>query len=592
MRMSNRRFSIKMGIRVSLLVVFLLIATIIASYYGGILSYSKESLDKSHVELTALINRQLDSLLTLSDSAIKRAIYSAGVQGVVFAEHPLEYLKNRPSAMSFLDNMVYNNVLIRDIYLSCEGGYSLFYVTEWDTRRHYAQLIREELAAGKHLPHFFTSIHDGVSGGQPVTEFLYYTPVYNARMALMSGMRLAHCIAVCDMTAFVRILSTGLYEDETIALIYDGEIIASNRTITPAQATALKKPEMPGTFSGTVTIDSVRYLEDSLLLPDIDAWSVVYLVPEESVLGSIIFVRNISIAVLFVSLITLTTCLELFMRAIYTQVGALSKGIQAVQLGDTTCVALPNLVELMPLATHFNTTVAALLDAQEKENQMTHALYQSIIERQQATINAYRYQITPHFLYNVMETMRSMAHSYGVDTLERLIRATSTFLRYTLRESACVKLEKELEFVSGYFDIMDIRFPGCYALRMGATKEALACDILTTALQPLVENCIAHAVRPTRSQLLIAIQASATWAQGKKYLTIKVADNGRGIQADALEALLEYMRRRNTDDTQIHIGLNNVYHRLLLYFGSDFSMDIRTKLDHYTVVTINIPQAT
>jgi two-component system sensor histidine kinase YesM len=252
---------------------------------------------------------------------------------------------------------------------------------------------------------------------------------------------------------------------------------------------------------------------------------------------------------------------------------------------------MTNLVELMPVVTDFNETLTAIKKSQEKEKNMTYELYRAVIARQAAAITSYKYQITPHFLFNIMETMRSMAHSSETKELERLIVSTSAFLRYILRENASVALEKELEFIKVYFNIMEIRYPNRFRLRIDVSDAARGGEILATVLQPLIENCFNHAVSPKKKTLLVCVNAEMLRdGDGDDYLRVRVTDNGNGIQDDSMEMLQKYMRRENMGDTQNHTGLNNIYHRMLLYFGGGFDMGVRTKPGHYTRIELKIPQ--
>ena len=590
--MSKIRISISAVMRFSILFVVLMIFIVTFVYYSGIYQYSMQQLNNSHIKLTDMINRQLDILLTSSDDAVKRVLYAAGVQSLMFTNNPIEFLQNRPSALSFLDNAINTNALIKDIYIYCEDGYEFYASAEWQTRKRYADIIYNEVIAPNNIkPHFITSSY--IKKGNidsTVTELFYYIPMYNARLAHIPEYRLAHCIVACDVDALINMLSTGFYDHETIALMYGAEIITNNNEMADEFKDVINNINFSDVFSGTISFDNENYMYNRLLLTSLGKWSVVYLVPVESVLGHFYYLRNISILVILLSLVTLTAFQELIIRTIYSHVRALSDDIKDVRRGEKMNVGIPYLLELKPVADGFNDTVNAMRSSQEREKNVAHELYGSLIARQMATINAYKFQIQPHFLFNIMETMRSMAHSYNNNDLERLISSTSSYLRYTLRENMSVTLEKELEFIKIYFDIMETRFPGRYHLMIKTTEESLICEILAAVLQPLIENCMTHAFNSRHNRLIIFIKTSIVYEDNTKFLLVKIVDNGNGISDETMKNLEIYMRRENVVDPQIHIGLNNVYHRMLLYFGDRFNLNVRTKYGYYTSVEMKIPQ--
>jgi sensor histidine kinase YesM len=591
--MRRRPFSIKNAIRFSLVAVFIVIFATVSIYYFGVYRYSRVQLNNSHVKLAATINRELESMLSLSDAAAKRVLYSASVQALVFSRSPIEYIRNRQSAMSFLENAAQGNALIRDIYIYCEDGNALFYATGWNSRKWYAQLISDEVIAGGDLtPRFITTAYyDRDADNKLVTKLLYYVPMYNVRTPHTPEGRLAHAVVVCDVSAFLSMISTDLYAREMIALLYGAELISSNRASAAEYTRAVVSGDAPLSPSGTVTIGGEDFLYERLALQALGEWSVAYLVPEESLIEHIIYIRNISIPVLVLSLIAIAAFMESIIRTIFKQINILSGCILDVRKGSKAQVEITNLAELMPVVTEFNETIAAIKKSQEKEISLNHELYRAVIARQAAAITSYKYQITPHFLFNIMETMRSMAHSNDTNELERLIVSTSAFLRYILRENTSVALEKELEFIKVYFNIMEIRYPNRFRLRIDASDAARGGEILTTVLQPLIENCFNHALSPKKKTLLVCVKAEMLReGDGDDYLRVSVTDNGSGIQDGTMEMLRKYMRRENMGDAQIHTGLNNIYHRMLLYFGSGFDMDVRTKAGRYTRIELKIPQ--
>lgn len=115
----------------------------------------------------------------------------------------------------------------------------------------------------------------------------------------------------------------------------------------------------------------------------------------------------------------------------------------------------------------------------------------------QAELMAYRSQINPHFLFNTLDCISGMARYYEVAELEKLVTALTGCSQYTLRTPDVVCLEQEIQHVRNYMDVMELRMPGTYTLRLNVQAEAMQCKVLSLMLQPLVENAIMHGLPPS-----------------------------------------------------------------------------------------------
>ena len=219
---------------------------------------------------------------------------------------------------------------------------------------------------------------------------------------------------------------------------------------------------------------------------------------------------------------------------------------------------------------------------------MSHTLYQTTLAQKQAQLNAYKNQISPHFLFNTLESMRSMAHHYQVPILENMLTSLASLFRYSLRSNLVVSLREELNHVQYYFNVMDMRTPQRYELRVEVSSEALRHPLLSMVLQPLVENSITHGFRRKRKPCILLLQGQVNEENGMLCLT--VVDNGTGIPMEKLQELEQRCFQEEEALHNDHIGLENVLHRLRLFYGDDFRFSLRSKEGHYTAVTLYIPK--
>lgn len=188
-------------------------------------------------------------------------------------------------------------------------------------------------------------------------------------------------------------------------------------------------------------------------------------------------------------------------------------------------------------------------------------------------------QIKPHFLYNALDAIANVCEEDGEKASE-LIIDLSIYLRSSLEFNSInkmVRLEKELEFVSTYFNIEQARFGS----KIGLLKEmeiSLDYQIPAFILQPLVENAVRHGISKRQSGGRVILRGK----QLLERVRIEIEDDGVGIEAEKLEHLLEH------DNKDQGVGLQNIHHRLLSLYGK--GLEIKSEEGVGTCVIIEIPK--
>lgn len=113
--------------------------------------------------------------------------------------------------------------------------------------------------------------------------------------------------------------------------------------------------------------------------------------------------------------------------------------------------------------------------------------------------------------------------------------------------------------------------------------EDAALDFLVPKLilQPLVENAVIHGIEPLKRGGMIVMKA---WMEAKTLL-IRVADNGKGMNQQELEALEEKIAGRRDSG---NIGMRNIQRRIELTFGQERAMEIQSTQGKGTVITLRM----
>lgn len=169
------------------------------------------------------------------------------------------------------------------------------------------------------------------------------------------------------------------------------------------------------------------------------------------------------------------------------------------------------------------------------------------LERNQVEhqLNALKSQISPHFLFNGLNTASSLIHK-DERKASAFIRKLAQMYDHVLR-SYSVKLttiEKELELVSSYNFLIGNRYGGKYNCNVSIDDELKETKIPPLALQMLVENAVKHNVLSIENPLKIEI------TNDKEYILVK-----------------NNVTKSPTNVSSTKIGLKNINTRYLLLKG-------------------------
>ncbi|MBF9016736.1 sensor histidine kinase [Oceanispirochaeta sp. M2] len=230
--------------------------------------------------------------------------------------------------------------------------------------------------------------------------------------------------------------------------------------------------------------------------------------------------------------------------------------------------------DLHELETEFNLLVRRFKNLNEENLESERLMHQAQISSLQA-------QIKPHFIYNILATLRGMVYYSSPDDVAELITNLTKLLRNTFDFSNKLKtLEWHLSIVQCYVDIQNKRFSDKFNLIIESDQKSLSCLMLPLLIQPIVENSISHGLEDKIGDCHISIQ---TWVK-EDYLFIKIEDNGTGIDP-------ETVRRINEGDTtffQNHIGFGNVKKRLAYFYDQECYISLESKVGEGTTVKLKI----
>ena len=205
-----------------------------------------------------------------------------------------------------------------------------------------------------------------------------------------------------------------------------------------------------------------------------------------------------------------------------------------------------------------------------------------------AEVLALRAQISPHFIYNALNTIASFVRT-DPDRARELILEFADFTRYSFRAAGqYTTLADELRNIDRYLTLERARFGDSLTVTLQVAPEVLNVVVPFLALQPLVENAVRHGFAG-RGGGAIEIVARDEGSD----CVITVEDDGVGMDPEMLrtgpgDALA--VGSPGGDGHSAHVGLTNVDHRLRAAFGNDYGLVVETAIGAGTRVLMRVPK--
>jgi len=141
------------------------------------------------------------------------------------------------------------------------------------------------------------------------------------------------------------------------------------------------------------------------------------------------------------------------------------------------------------------------------QNQKNRLEIQSLkIENLQRQFDALKNQVSPHFLFNSLSSLKTLIYE-SPEVAQQYLDHLSLVLRYTLQanENRLVSLSDELQFVESYFFLIKLRFTKNISMVQSISKELLEHKVPPLALQILMENAVRHNEISKRNPLEISM---------------------------------------------------------------------------------------
>ena len=264
----------------------------------------------------------------------------------------------------------------------------------------------------------------------------------------------------------------------------------------------------------------------------------------------------------------------IFSRTIASPIRSLASSMGEVEKGNLkTKKEFAKIQEFSQLDHSFNVMVEQIISLLELSKEEQRKL-------DEAERKALESQMNPHFLFNTLNTIKALAKLHGEDEIYTISIKLGKLLRSTIdnHESECT-LEESMVLIDSYLTIQKIRFRD--KLHTYVELDPTCAEVKTPKLiiQPLVENSIIHGLEPKAGDWNLKVMVT----RQNNRIMIGVEDDGIGFPKGTLPEDLNELANST------HVGVYNVYRRLMLRYGKQMSFSITSQEQKGTVVTISLP---
>lgn len=216
----------------------------------------------------------------------------------------------------------------------------------------------------------------------------------------------------------------------------------------------------------------------------------------------------------------------------------------------------------------------------------------TIRKKERAELCFLNLQTKPHFLTNCLSIIYSLTVDQELDSALELITYLSKEMQYRFaNRGSFVTLREEIDRAKNYIKILEIRYPDAICVTYFLDRETLNSYLPPFSLQPLLDNCVKHG-RKNDDPIHIVISSDFVYDGPKKYLHIRVKDNGRGIPPEKIA----FLNRAPDGEMEIktrHVGIDNLKFRLyLLYKGAHTNLNYASTPGRGTTVDLTLPDKT
>lgn len=219
-------------------------------------------------------------------------------------------------------------------------------------------------------------------------------------------------------------------------------------------------------------------------------------------------------------------------------------------------------------------------------NVLINKTYKLKLSEREAHIKVLQSQISPHFIYNALDSINWSLIQKGDFETSNILIALSEMLRYSIDDSkTMVSLREEMHQVENYLKVQKNRFGSRFEYSIALDEETEDIIVPKMIVQPIVENAISHGLEERiNGELQISSQVI------ENGMELCVYDTGKGMSQERLDFVKNEMNAvgQIAKEKDFHLGIANVNNRINYIFGKNSRLLIDSMENQYTKVILHI----
>lgn len=238
---------------------------------------------------------------------------------------------------------------------------------------------------------------------------------------------------------------------------------------------------------------------------------------------------------------------------------------------------------------HANGEIGTLVDSYNamvrQLDQLYSVNYQNEIKLRDANLLILQSEINPHFLYNVLDSIRWTIELEENEKASAMVRDLSEMFRASLKLSdrSIVALDEEIEHVQKYLAIEKYRFGDKFTFILNLQENLNNPDVIKFILQPLIENALVHGLMDSIGHGTIVLSIYIK----NEELVYDLRDDGAGADPDYIDGILhKNISKKNSLEG---FALTNIQERIQLKYGSKYGITYSARDGGGSVFTVRQP---
>jgi two-component system sensor histidine kinase YesM len=306
----------------------------------------------------------------------------------------------------------------------------------------------------------------------------------------------------------------------------------------------------------------------------VNGTKVIMMVPIDEFMNEIRQTRNLSIILLLITCLVAALVIYFITTGLLRRLMELSDKMKKLQQDNfKSFIEIKDKDEIGQLGVIFNRMVKHL-------DELIHEVYVEKIHgkelqlrTKEAQLYAMQTQINPHYLFNVLNSIRGNLLEKGdIENAEIISLMAKSFRILLKKRNPEVTLREEIELVMIYLRIQKYRYGDRLNYQVDIPEYLLTVPIPTMTLQTLVDNVIIHVMEKKDGPTLLNLSARVK----DDDVILEVNDDGPGIPAKRLEDIRGWLNQEHFLEKDRHLGLQNVHYRIHNMYGSNYGLNIES----------------